>query len=97
MLPIEGTMRQASLAQIFGVSRSSIDRALEKTIGNMLEVFRTLPEARVLWPGALEKRMLARLIEDREPMIKNAFGYVDGLNVAIRESSIVDSQNMALE
>lgn len=51
------------------------------------------PRAWVKWPAKHEFKDLAQLINKREPMLSHTLGFVDGVNLPVKEPSEVLKQN----
>ena len=89
------TTKQELIGSIFGVMVATINRAINKGIDILDELFRTVNDRRwrIRWPSTRKMQSFARMIQFREPMLEGVFGFVDGLNLKIQEPGDVNTQN----
>ena len=78
---------------IFAVTESTFN--LYKHFGCMilLMVVSTRKDCRVIWPKHGDQEKLAQLTQEREPLLDGMWGFVDGLNLQIRNPGDDDVQN----
>lgn len=88
------TMPESTLQEIFALVPTTVSRYLSFASSLLLRTLRSMPEARVIWPTKRsDYRELSRLIEARHPLLKGAFGFIDGLNLAVQVSDDDEIQN----
>ena len=56
-------------------------------------VVSTRKDCRVIWPKHGDQEKLAQLTQEREPLLDGMWGFVDGLNLQIRNPGDDDVQN----
>ncbi|KAG9087331.1 hypothetical protein FRC07_012847 [Ceratobasidium sp. 392] len=81
------TVGETGLQMIFALVPSTVSRYVNFSIRIVLEVLKLLPESQIAWPTPEEMLFHSGVINDRHPMIKGAFGFLDGLNLPVAESS----------
>ncbi|EJU04494.1 hypothetical protein DACRYDRAFT_87671 [Dacryopinax primogenitus] len=74
-------MSDKLLAQIFALVPSCITQYQEFALGMMLCILCTIPEGQIAWPKGEEFEKLSDLVTARHPLLKGAFGSMDGLNL----------------
>lgn len=88
------TMRETSLQEIFAIIPSTVSRYLTFAMSLLLEALCRMPEARIKWPSSVpEYDELTMLIQARHPLLKGAFGFIDGLNLAVEVSDDNEIEN----
>lgn len=90
---LNSPIRQNNLSQIFGLVPSALTTYLWKGMKALLNVLQNVTEIQVLWPDEAEMAECSKLVERREPLLKTSFGFVDGLNIPVLQSSDSDIQN----
>ena len=81
---------------LFGVSPSTLSRYLNIGMVALNAALQTIPAAAVVWPSAEKQEEFTGLIRTRYPRLQpgfQPFGFVDGLNLPVRESSDYFEQN----
>jgi hypothetical protein len=86
-------MKHKTLCQLFGVTESTVSRDLKSTLNLVLASLQMNIDAAIVWPNNATKAEFASLIHHREPLVSNAFGFVDGLNLHTECSSESNEQN----
>ena len=84
---ITTTVPSHSLSLIFALVPATVQRYLNFSQSLLLSTLRSLPEARIAWLKGDEFGHLNELIVRCHPMLTGAFGSMDGLNIALREST----------
>lgn len=91
---LNSTMREISLQEIFALIPTTISRYINFSISILLETLRNMPEAQVTWPiQHKEYQDLSALIQARHPLLHGAFGFIDGLNLAVQVSDDGEIEN----
>lgn len=84
---MHSSMTQNWLCQLFAVTPSTLNRYLLDGKTALLCTLKSLRLARVKWPSARHKALLAARVQRAQPALKGCFGFVDGLNLRIHEPS----------
>ncbi|KAI0070654.1 hypothetical protein K474DRAFT_1608258 [Panus rudis PR-1116 ss-1] len=84
---VTSTMRETSLQQIFALIPSTVNRYLHFA-GNILHAtLKSMNKARVCFPeSSYDFRQYSELIQVRHPLLKGAFGSLDGINIPAQTS-----------
>jgi len=90
---LNSTMRQKTLAQLFGVTNPTVSRILRRLIVLVPRKLRRNAKCRVEWPSTDKMAQLSRLVSRRMPGLTNIFGFVDGLSVPCQTSTDQFEQN----
>ena len=93
---LNSIMRQKSLCQVFGVTPAACSRYLTQGLGALEYAADTMQECRIRWPTRARMDENAEKIIARVPGLSGfkVFGFVDGLNLRIENSSIESEQNV---
>jgi hypothetical protein len=86
-------MADYSLQQIFGVTPAVCSRYRAFGIRLLLKCLRILPEGQIAWPNRIQVHQFANLIRQRHPLLKSAFGFVDGLHLPVARASDLEVEN----
>ncbi|KAJ2991387.1 hypothetical protein HDV02_003828 [Globomyces sp. JEL0801] len=86
-------MKQKTLAQIFGFVPSPVCLYVNSVLNQLLLALENMQNILVTWTCVIQMKEYSLLVAKREPLLKNTFGFVDGLNLPIRESSDLETQN----
>ncbi|CUA71478.1 Cytoplasmic dynein 2 heavy chain 1 [Rhizoctonia solani] len=84
---LSGTMNETSLQEMFALVPSVLSRYIEFALGILLNVLKTIREARISWPTPAKMQKYSQVINDRHPNIVGAFGFLDGLSLPVSTSS----------
>ena len=90
---LNSTMLDVSLMEIFALIPSTISRYIQFSLTILLSILRIIPEAEVRYPEGDEFQENNDLIVARHPLLTGAFGSMDGLNLAVQESSDQEIEN----
>lgn len=90
---MNSTMGRKTLCQLFGVTESTVGRVLKEVESKVLSNLSGSYEGGIIWPNEDKRSFLAGLIERRSPLVKNAFGFVDGLSLPTACSEDIHIQN----
>ncbi|KAF9566075.1 hypothetical protein CPC08DRAFT_740771 [Agrocybe pediades] len=90
---LSSTMHDVSLMQIFALIPSTVSRYIKFSLSILLQVLRTIPEGRIVWPEGDEFQANNDLVLARHPLLTGAFGTMDGLNLMVQESADEDMEN----
>ncbi|QRV98736.1 DDE superfamily endonuclease [Ceratobasidium sp. AG-Ba] len=82
-----------SLEQMFAIVPSSLSRYLSRSVPLLLDVLKSMPEARISWPSRQEMKQSSEIITHRHPNINGAFGFMDGLNLPCQTSGDAGEQS----
>lgn len=87
------TMHYKFLCLIFGILQGSASRYVHKMLVLLTRKLRRNAAARVIFPNAQELQQYAALVHNREPLVNNVVGFVDGvaLKVECGEDDIAQS------
>lgn len=84
---------EKSIEQMFAIVPSSLSRYLSRTIPLLLDVLKTIPDAKITWPTREEMQASSDIINRRHPTIDGAFGFMDGLNLPCQTSEDIAEQS----
>jgi hypothetical protein len=90
---LNSSMRQKSLAQIFGAPPATISRELQRSMNALELAVNQMESAKIKWPSVDEMKEYSQLICNREPCLSGCFGFADGLNLEIMSPSDPSTQN----
>lgn len=90
---LNSTMRQKTLAQIFGIVPSCVSLYLNMGLEAVDRALQSLEFCQVRWPDPTSMAQYAAAIHAREPALSMSIGFVDGLNLRVAEPSEIDKQN----
>ena len=76
--------REKALAQIYGVTPTTVGKYIAKTMTALTVVLPTIHSARILWPGAIKMAKLSALVSQKCRGFDNIFGFVDGCRLLIK-------------
>jgi hypothetical protein len=87
---LSSTMNETSLQEIFALIPATVSCYINFGLDILLEVFRTMPDAAIVWPKGGDFARLNSLIVTRHPLLTGAFASIDGLNIPVQTSSDED-------
>ena len=90
---LNSTMRQKTLAQLFGVTPSSVSDILQNVITLIIEKLEFHPDCKIQWPSPEKMRALSDLVRARSAELPNVFGFVDGLWLPVPNDQDESIQN----
>lgn len=90
---LNSNMKQKTLCQVFGLVPSAISQYLWIGLETLHDILHTIGAIQVTWPDEREMIECSKLVERREPLLSTSFGFVDGLNLPVLESSDPEIQN----
>jgi len=93
LLYLNSRMVLKHLCVMFGIVPSSCSDYLDKTMENVIRVLCRHPQAQIKFPSVEEMRRLALMVKGRDPHVSNVIGFIDGLSLATKCSSIPEIQN----
>jgi hypothetical protein len=88
-----GSMELKTLCELFGVPLSTLSRSLSKAETALSMALKNLPDARIKYPSLDEQRQWSQLVENKEPLVKKRWGFIDGKNYCVQKPSDIDLQN----
>ncbi|KAG3131963.1 hypothetical protein C6341_g23121 [Phytophthora cactorum] len=77
------SIENSTLCMVFGVPPSTLSRTLRRAEKPLAKSLEDYAPARIAWPSPARQMELARLVEDREPLLKHMFGFIDGKNLRV--------------
>jgi DDE superfamily endonuclease len=95
LLYLGSQMKTKHLCLIFGVVPTTADDIIRKMIALVCKKLKRHPLAEILFPDHDKMRVLAAMVQRREPMIDNVIGFVDGLSVPVQCSDVETLQRAA--
>ena len=90
---LNSTMSEISLQQIFALIPSTVSRYVRFALGCLLEAVKNIPEGGIYWPDGEQMEHDTELICNRHPLLRGAFGSIDGLNLPVSVSSNPEVEN----
>lgn len=93
LLFLNSTLQPKHLCLIFGIFSSSVSRIINFMLKLIVKKMMNHNKSRILWPDELQKREYALQIKNREPLVTNAIGFIDGLALRVCCSSDIQEQN----
>lgn len=82
---LNSTMSEFTLQQLFSLVPSTVTRYLTFGLHLLLTILRKIPEAQIRWPRAVDEyQYLSSAIQERHPLLRGAFGFIDGLNLPVQ-------------
>ncbi|KAJ3076308.1 hypothetical protein HDU98_004292, partial [Podochytrium sp. JEL0797] len=88
-----GTADSQSLCMSFALPPSTFRRLLAKAEIALHHTLRNLADARIAWPSFEQQREWGDLVNMKESLLANKFGFVDGKNYDVQSPSDIDEQN----
>eukprot|EP00644_Phytophthora_capsici_P004612 jgi/Phyca11/111172/e_gw1.19.431.1 len=76
-------MENSTRCLIFGVPPSTPSRILRRAEKALAKALADYAPARIAWPSPTRQAELASLVEEREPLLKHTFGFIDGKNLRV--------------
>ncbi|ETN16130.1 hypothetical protein PPTG_06346 [Phytophthora nicotianae INRA-310] len=86
-------MELGTLCMLFGVPPSTLARTLKREEEALSKALINFRPTRILWPSPTRQVELAKLIQEREPLLEYTFGFTDGKNFKVQQPSNADLQN----
>jgi len=77
--------REKTLAQIYGITPSTVNKYLAKTFAALRQILPLIPAARIKWPGQSKMAQLSSLVSRRCPGLDHVFAFVDGVRLFINK------------
>lgn len=90
---LNSNCKQKTLCQVFGLVPSAVSNYLWMGMEALEITLKNIKLIQVRWPTELEMEDCAKLVRNREPLLPHSFGFVDGLNLPVLESSDAEIQN----
>lgn len=87
------TIGMKTLGQLHGCRSNTASRIVQKAELALEKTLKVLPQATIRWPSKEDQQRFARLIEEKYPLVKNRFGFIDGKNYDVQQPSHADLQN----
>jgi hypothetical protein len=81
---LSSTMRVKHLSLIFGVPPSTAKRYISKLLDLVIDKLQDNEQAKISWPSDAEMEKWARLINNREPLVNDVIGFVDGVAIHVQ-------------
>ena len=82
-----------SLGSHFGVPTSTMSRNMAKAEASLALALKEIPEAAVRWPSKDQQLEWARLVQNKESLVKGCWGVIDGKNYRVAAPTAADKQN----
>ncbi|KAJ2990585.1 hypothetical protein HDV02_004274 [Globomyces sp. JEL0801] len=79
--------------ELFGIPRSTQSRIFRRAEIALGRALQDMVDARISWPTLGQQTEFAKLINYKEPLIENKFGFIDGKNYTVQAPSNADQQN----
>ena len=73
------TMNYKHLCMLFGITPSVCSRVINMMLKKVVRGLRSHPTAQVKFPDAVKMREFADMIQEREPLVSDIIGFIDGL------------------
>ena len=67
-----------NICQLFGTTPSTCSRNFRQAEEALLQTLLSIPEARISWPTIQEQIQMAYIVEQKDPLIKGRWGFLDG-------------------
>jgi len=93
LMHINSTMDLSVLGLVFALTESTACNYLECGLHHFHAAVSSMDDARVEWPDKDRMKYLSGLASAREPLIRFAFGTVDGCNLRVLEPTDINLQN----
>ena len=77
----------------FGLPPSTLCRNLKQAEEALALALKDISAAKIAWPTKREQQIWGTLVEAKEPLVKNRFGFIDGKNYKVQKPSDSDTQN----
>jgi hypothetical protein len=88
-------MMQKHLCLLFGVTLPVVSTVLSEMIPLVVKKLKRNADARIKFPSPEDMVVYSSMVHEREPMVNNVIGFVDGLSIPVRCSDDVLDQNAA--
>jgi hypothetical protein len=82
-----------TLCEIFSVPPATLSRTLQQAEKALLKCLNLIPEAVIKWPSKEEQILFASWVEQKYPLLKGRWGFIDGKNFKIKKPSASEIQN----
>ncbi|ETP53073.1 hypothetical protein F442_01999 [Phytophthora nicotianae P10297] len=73
-----GSMELGTLCMLFGVPPITLARTLKREEEALTKALINFRPTRISWPSPTRQVELAKLIQEREPLLEHTFGFIDG-------------------
>lgn len=90
---LNSTMRQKTLAQLFGVTPTTVSETIQHVIDLINKKLINHPDCLIQWPSEDKMKELAALVHARAKELPDVFGFVDGLWLPIPNDRDEAKQN----
>ena len=77
-------MKTKHLCLIFGIVPTTAEVTINKVMDQVCRRLRRHPASQIVFPTQEKMAKFARMVERREPLIKNVIGFVDGVSVPVQ-------------
>ena len=77
------SMGLKTICRMFGCPPATECRTINSAEQALLKTLYEEPLAKIAWPSIKQQEEWARLVEKKNPIIKNRWGFVDGKNFAV--------------
>jgi len=78
---------------MFGLPPATLSRTLHAAEKALLAALQRTPKAAFLWPSAADQVKLAQIVQQKNPLVRGRWGFVDGKNYRVEKPTDADLQN----
>mgnify|MGYP001066402248 CR=1 FL=1 len=90
---MNSSMLEKTLCLLFGLTPAVCSDRLNEAMEALADVLPSLPECAIELPTVVEMAKLAADLQKTYPLVKNVFGFVDGVSFPVEHPSDPDLQN----
>lgn len=80
-------------SEMFAITPSTLSRTLIKAEKALLLALNATKEADVTWPSKADQVRMALLVENKDPLVKGRWDFIDGKNYSVQEPTNFFAQN----
>ena len=93
LLFYNSNLKTKHICLIFGIVPSVCNRYINKMLKRVAQKLRKNIHARIKWPNQEEMRECARLVQLREPTVRDVFAFADGCSIPVECSDDPEEQS----
>jgi len=92
LMALRSPCRRKMLSVVFGATPTVISMTVKHALDALDRMLMQTADAKIKWPNVETMKEYAQMIALKQPILQNVFGFVDGLNLPIRQPGDCDEQ-----